>query len=101
MSLNLAGKCLNCLAIGLLFTNAQHAGRVPECVVSCPGSKKKLHPSDGVASPEFYFPHREDFQEASDWPSEGPLPPKRPFLSKLKRPFLLENHLILGVTGKS
>jgi hypothetical protein len=34
-----------------------------------PGSKKMLHPSDGVASPQFYFPHGEGFQEASDWPS--------------------------------
>jgi len=29
-----------------------------------------LHPSDGVASPEFFFPTREGFQEASDWPSK-------------------------------
>jgi len=32
--------------------------------------EKMLHPSDGVASPEFYFLHREGFQEASDWPSK-------------------------------
>jgi hypothetical protein len=34
-----------------------------------PRLEKKLHPSDGVASPEFYF-LTEGFQEASDWPSK-------------------------------
>jgi hypothetical protein len=28
----------------------------------CPRLKKMLHPSDGVASPEFYFPHRKVFR---------------------------------------
>jgi hypothetical protein len=27
-----------------------------------PGSKKMLHPSDGVASPQFYFPHGKVFR---------------------------------------
>jgi len=33
----------------------------PECVVNMLRLEKMLHPSDGVASPEFYFPHREGF----------------------------------------
>ena len=28
----------------------------------CPRLEKKLHPSDGVASPKFYFPHRKVFR---------------------------------------
>jgi len=53
-----------------------------------------LHPSDGVASPEFYFPLWEDFQEASDWPS-------RQKAASTEAAFLAEKSSRRRVTGKS
>jgi hypothetical protein len=40
----------------------------------CPRLEKKLHPSDGVASPEFYFPHGKPFRRpVTGHQAEGPL----------------------------
>ena len=86
----------NHLAIGLLFIKGQHAGRDPECVVRIPPARKEAASKRWCSQPGVLLPSPGRFfrRPVTGHQTEGPLPPKRPFLAS-------EAALLLIRTGLS